>query len=125
MLNAYESFGGFFKAMRQKNGITLRQFCHKYGLDPGNVSKIERGIAAPPSSHRILEKYASYLGIQENSNEWYEFFDLAASCSGKLPPYLMSNEQLVNKLPLVFRTIRGQKLDSSKLDELAELIRKS
>jgi hypothetical protein len=73
----------------------------------------------------LLEKYASHLGIKKNSNEWYEFFDLAAACSGKLPPDVMSDKQLVEKLPMVFRTLRGQKLDSNKLNELAELIRKS
>jgi transcriptional regulator with XRE-family HTH domain len=125
MTSPYMRFGEFFKKMRHKNGLALRQFCLKYELDPGNISKIERGMAAPPSSHKILEKYASYLGIEENSNDWYELFDFAASCSGKLPPDVMSDEQLVEKLPLLFRTIRGQKLDSQKLDELAELIRKS
>lgn len=126
MTNSYVRFGEFFKKMRhEKSGLSLRQFCLKYELDPGNISKIERGISAPPSSHKILEKYAVSLGIEEGHDEWYEFFDLAASCSGKLPPDVMSNEQLVEKLPLLFRTIRGQKLDSRKLDELAELIRKS
>ncbi|OGP67710.1 MAG: hypothetical protein A2W27_10860 [Deltaproteobacteria bacterium RBG_16_44_11] len=125
MTNSYVKFGEFFKKIRHKNDMTLRQFCLKYELDPGNISKIERGRAAPPSSRKILEKYASFLGIEENSDDWYEFFDLAAACSGKLPPDVMSDAQLVEKLPLFFRTIRGQKLDSKKLDELAELIRKS
>lgn len=122
---AYERFGEFFKKIRQKTGLALRQFCLKYELDPGNISKIERGMAAPPSSHKILEKYASRLGIIESSDEWYEFFDLAASCSGKLPPDVMNNTQLVEKLPLVFRTLRGQKVDVNKLDELADLIRRT
>jgi transcriptional regulator with XRE-family HTH domain len=125
MNSPYVRFGEYFKKMRHKKDLALRQFCLQYDLDPGNISKIERGLAAPPSSHKILEKYASCLGIETDSNEWYEFFDLAAACSGKLPPDVMSDEQLVEKLPLIFRTIRGQKLDSKKLDELAELIRKS
>ena len=124
-MDTFKAFGEFFKTIRQKSGLTLRQFCAQHGLDPGNISKIERGMVTPPSSPRLLEKYASHLGIKKNSNEWYEFFDLAAACSGKLPPDMMSDKQLVEKLPMVFRTLRGQKLDSNKLNELAELIRKS
>jgi transcriptional regulator with XRE-family HTH domain len=125
MASAHEKFGEFFKEMRHKTGLTLRQFCLKHDLDPGNISRLERGMAAPPSSHKILEKYASFLGIQKNSDEWYELFDLAAACSGKLPPDVMSDKQLVEKLPLVFRTIRAKRLNSKELDKLAELIRKA
>jgi len=125
MSKVHEKFGEFFKEMRQKKGITLRQFCITNNLDPGNISKLERGMAAPPNSQKILEKYASCLGIKKDSNEWYELFDLAAACSGKLPPDVMSDKKLVEKLPLVFRTIRGQRLNSKELDKLAELVRKA
>jgi transcriptional regulator with XRE-family HTH domain len=118
-------FGRFFKLMRQKNGLTLRKFCLENGLDPGNISRIERGIAAPPSTQELLEKYATLLKIKRNTDDWYNFFDLAAAGSGKIPSYVMSDEELVNKLPLVFRTLRGEKVSSEKLDELSELIRKA
>ncbi|MCX5824159.1 MAG: helix-turn-helix transcriptional regulator [Deltaproteobacteria bacterium] len=123
-MNTVKPFGEFFKKMRQKNGLTLRQFCSDHGLDPGNISKIERGLAIP-NSHKILERYAILLGIEKDSSDWYEYFDFAAACSGKLPPDVMSDKELVEKLPLVFRTLRGQKMDVSKLDELAELIRRT
>ena len=79
----FTMFGKFFKELRQKRGLTLRQFCLENNLDPGNISKLERGKAHPPSSRELLGKYASYLKIEEGSDDWYNFFDYAAACSGK------------------------------------------
>jgi transcriptional regulator with XRE-family HTH domain len=118
-------FGQYFKKMRQKRGLTLRKFCFKYGRDPGNISKLERGVIAPPRSREKLEEYASFLGIKEGTDEWYNYFDLAAACSGNIPHYVMDDDSLVERLPLVFRTLRGEKVPKDKLKELAELIRKT
>ena len=122
---AINTFDQFFKQMRHKTGLTLRNFCFKHDLDPGNISKLERGIIEPPKSREILERYASYLQIKESSDEWYDFFDLAAAYSGRSPQDLMSDRELVERLPVVFRTLRGQKLSEEKLKELAETIRKA
>jgi len=119
------TFGQFFKKMREKRGLTLRQFCVKNNVDPGNISKLERGLMPPPRSREKLEQYASFLRVKRGSSEWYEFFDLAAADSGKIPADIMSDENLMKKLPLVFRTIRGQKVSKEKLEELAEVIRKA
>jgi transcriptional regulator with XRE-family HTH domain len=120
-MNAFISFGLFFKKMRMKTGLTLRQFCMQNDLDPGNTSKLERGLVAPPSSREKLEKYANLFQIKNNSEDWYTFFDLASARSGKIPPDIMDNHELVQKLPLVFRTLRGQNVKSEKLDELIKL----
>jgi transcriptional regulator with XRE-family HTH domain len=117
------TFGHFFKEMRLKTGLSLRQFCIEHNLDPGNMSRIERGIASPPQSRAKLEEYASYLGIDKDSDDWYNFFDYAAAATGKIPHDVMSDEELVKKLPVVFRTLRGQKLSEEKLRELAETVR--
>lgn len=120
---AISAFGEFFKTRRKGLGLTLRKFCIEKGLDPGNISKLERGIFPPPATRKKLEQYASYLQIKEGSDDWYQFFDLAATSAGKIPPDLMQNEELVKKLPAVFRTLRGQKVTQEQLEELAELIR--
>ena len=117
-------FGSYFKEMRKQRGLTLRQFCLQNGLDPGNLSKMERGLLPPPSSKEKLEEYAGYLQIKSGSNEWYQFFDLASACSGKIPEDMMNDEELVLKLPLVFRTLRGQKPTEDQLRSLAKLIRR-
>jgi transcriptional regulator with XRE-family HTH domain len=119
------SFGEFFKAMRERRGLTLRKFCVENGLDPGNISKLERGILPAPQSREKLGEYAGFLGIIEGSDEWYEFFDLASADAGRIPPDIMSDEELVRRLPLVFRTIRGQKVSREKLKKLAEIVRRS
>jgi transcriptional regulator with XRE-family HTH domain len=122
---AQMTFGQFFKKMREKRGLSLRQFCVKNKVDPGNISKLERSLMPPPQSREKLEQYASFLKIRRGSPEWYEFFDLAAADSGKIPADILSDENLMKKLPLVFRTIRGQKVSKEKLEELAEVIRKA
>lgn len=120
-----ELFGQFFKKMRQKTGLTLRQFCLKHDLDPGNISKIERGILPPPTSRQKLETYAKYLNIKPQTEDWYNFFDIAAASFGTIPSDVMNDENLVRKLPLIFRTLRGQNVPPEKLNELAELIRRT
>ncbi len=119
------TFGQFFKKMREKRGLSLRQFCVNNNVDPGNISKLERGLMSPPQSREKLEQYASFLKIRKGSPDWYEFFDLAAADSGKIPADIMSDENLMKKLPLVFRTIRAQKVSKEKLEEIAEVIRKA
>lgn len=118
-------FGDFFKAKRIERGLTLRKFCEAHGYDPGNISKIERGLLPPPSSGDKLEKYALALGIKKGSDDWLEFFDLAATSKGKIPPEVLEDEELLKRLPLIFRTISGKKISAKKLDDLIETIRKA
>ena len=119
-------FGEFFKKKRIEAGLTLRAFCQKNrGFDPGNISKIERGLLSPPGSREKLEEYAAALSLKPGSSDWIEFFDRAAACKGEIPLEIMNDSELVQKLPLIFRTIRGRKVSDKQLDELAELIRKS
>ncbi len=116
-------FGDFFKECRMALGKTLRQFCIDNGLDPGNISKLERGILPPPQSREKLEKYARFLKIKKGSDDWYTFFDLAAAGNGKIPEEIMSEKNLVNNLPILFRTLRGQKVPDIKLEELIKKIK--
>lgn len=124
-MNRTKLFGEYFKSCRLAIRKTLRQFCVENGLDPGNISKLERGLLPPPQRREKLVEYASYLKIKKGSDDWYTFFDLAASCSGKIPSDVMSDEQLVKKLPLIFRTLRGKKVSEDGLDDLIELIRRT
>ena len=116
-------FGEFFKKKRMEMGKTLRQFCLENSLDPGNISKIERGILPPPQTSK-LEHYAKCLKIKKGSDDWYEFFDLAHASAGRIPEEILSDEEVLSKLPLVFRTLRGQKLNREQLNKLAKEIKK-
>jgi transcriptional regulator with XRE-family HTH domain len=112
-------FGEYFKKKRLEIGKTLRQFCLENGLDPGNISKMERGILPPPQSREKLVHYAKCLGIVEGSDEWLEFFDIARTDAGRIPEELLADRNIVAKLPLVFRTIKGQKLTGEQLEKFA------
>ena len=79
----------------------------------------------PPRSREKLEEYAVALGLKPDADDWVEFFDLAAASSGRLPADLMSDEELLLKLPLVFRTLRGEKATREQLDALIERVRKA
>ncbi len=83
------AFGALFKANRQALSRTLREFCLKHKLDPGNLSRMERGLLAPPQDREVLERYAKALEFKSGSDDWYTFFDLAAAAyfmfRGNLP----------------------------------------
>jgi transcriptional regulator with XRE-family HTH domain len=117
-------FGEYFKKKRLEMRKTLRQFCLENGLDPGNISKIERGILPPPQSREKLVHYAKCLGIVEGGDEWLEFFDIARTDAGRIPEDLFADKNIVAKLPLVFRTIKGQKLTGEQLEKFARSLEK-
>lgn len=119
------NFGALLRNLRAKRRLTLREFCLTNGFDPGNYSRLERGLYPPPQSREQLEKYARALKLVEGSDEWIEFFDVAAASRGEIPRDLLNDAELVEKLPVLFRTLRGQQVSPEKLDELAELIRRS
>ena len=119
-----KTFGEVFKEKRMNTGLTLRQFCEKHNLDAGNMSKMERGIAQPPKSEELLKKYAKLLKLEEGTDDWYLFFDLAAAGSGRLPKELMEKD-IMARMPVLFRTIRRKKLSKDKLDKLIKLIKES
>lgn len=118
-----DGFGEFFKTKRLERRVTLRQFASVHKLDPGNLSKMERGLLPPPQNKEKLEEYAGFLGIKKGSDDWYEFFDLAATETGRIPAEILSDEEVMSQLPLLFRTFRGQKVPAEKLEKLIKKIR--
>src|SRR5690348_16175371 len=117
-------FGEFFARMRrERTGLSLREFSAQHGFDAGNLSKLERGRLAAPESREVLERYAHALGIGDGSSEWYEFFDLAAAERGRIPEDLLDDEAVVGKLPILFRTLRGERVTDEQLRGLIEIIR--
>lgn len=125
MAGEYNSFGDFFKQLRKKKRITLREFCIQAQADPANISRMERGAMPPPQDTAIMERYASALGIETGSNDWYTFFDLAAADRGIIPKDLMSDSEVVSMLPAFFRTLREHKPIKEKMLTVANIIKKS
>jgi transcriptional regulator with XRE-family HTH domain len=118
------SFGAFIKDRRIKQGITLREFCQQNGFDPGNYSKLERGMFPPPREEKVRE-YARALQIREGSDDWITLFDLAAVGSGQIPKDVLDDKELVSRLPVLCRTIGSKQMSPEKLDALIEKIRRS
>lgn len=117
-------FGQLLKDLRLRKKLTLREFCARSGIDAGNYSRIERGLFPPPQKEEILSKYATALGLKRGSDEWIEFFDVATVARGEIPRDLLNDEEVVNKLPILFRTLRGSPIPTDKMDDLVEIIRK-
>jgi hypothetical protein len=84
---------------------------------------MERGLLPPPQSREKLEEYAKLLKIKKGSDNWYTFFDLAAAETGRIPDDLMEEKEIEDKLPIFFRTLRGQKVPNEKLEELIKKLR--
>ncbi len=57
------SFGGWLRYSRLEKEITLRQAAEKIGMDPGNLSKLERSELDPPSCMKDVEKICLPLGL--------------------------------------------------------------
>lgn len=117
------SFGDFIKELRLKRNLTLRDFCKKFGHDPSNWSKIERGKLQPPNDEQTLKEWALQLGLNKGDADWFKFFDLAALEKGKIPRDILNDKELVKALPVFFRTLRGQKPSDEELKNLAEILR--
>ena len=121
----YNMFGEFIKEIRTRKRLGLREFCLQYGHDPSNWSKIERGILAPPKDEATLTEWAEQLGLKRGSSDWLRFFDYASVDAGRIPNYILEDEELVAKLPAFFRTLSGQKPVSDDLEKLLKVIRRS
>lgn len=81
-----EKWGTLVTERRIELGFSLRKFCNKFGYDPGNLSKMERGLLLPPKGKK-LEQLAKDLLLTEHKpkncfDTWelesrFRFFELA------------------------------------------------
>lgn len=97
-----QTFGEHFKACRKRTGKSVRAICEEL---PGNtyrpywITQLEAGKRLAPTSEGMLGALARALELQANSEEWYEFCDLAAAENGRIPGYLMGYKSVVDRLP--------------------------
>ncbi|MCL6504607.1 MAG: helix-turn-helix domain-containing protein [Pirellulales bacterium] len=112
-------FGAFFRQRRRVMGLSLREFCRRAGVDPGNISRLERGLAPPPESPSILASYARALQLREGSHDWDRFFILAAAEAGRLPADLLEDPRAAAELPRVLQQLRQGSGHRNWVDALA------
>lgn len=58
------SFGGLVRSLRLKRGLTLRAGAKLLGMDPGNLSKLERSELDPPKSAKRISQICFILGAE-------------------------------------------------------------
>jgi transcriptional regulator with XRE-family HTH domain len=116
-------FGTFVKDKRVEADLTLREFCRRIGEDASNWSKIEREIMMPPKDHEKLARVAVVLGIETGSDEWNKLVDYATVDNGTIPDYIRSDKEVLNALPLFFRTVGSEKPTTEELYELIRNLR--
>lgn len=117
-------FGEFIKKRRMDKELGLREFCKQIEIDASNWSKVEREVLSPPQDEEKLRKIAQALGIKFGSGEWKEMKDLANIGAGIIPADILSDRQVLDSLPMFFRTIRSEKPTPEELDKLINIIRK-
>ena len=117
-------FEEFIKERRIAKGISLREFCKRIEIDASNWSKFERGLLSPPQDEEKLKKIAHVLDIKIGSPSWKEMKDKANIDAGIIPEDILSDEKVLNSLPIFFRTIRSEKPTPEELDKLINMIRK-
>lgn len=104
-----QGFGAFFRKRRKALGLPLREFCRQNGLDPGNISRLERGLLKPPQSSKLLTEYGNSLKLAPGSSEWDLFFDLAAAETGRVPIGSPDERQAAAKLTQVLGVLRRER----------------
>lgn len=118
-------FGELVKSKRLELGKSLRKFCEENDYDPGNHSKLERGLLKAPQEKQSLRKLALSLEIKENTDDWEEFMDAAFIDNDTIPDYVPNDKEVLEMLPVFFRTTSGKKVPKDKLDKLIELIKRT
>jgi transcriptional regulator with XRE-family HTH domain len=117
-------FGEYVKKKRLEKDLTLREFCRRLEEDASNWSKVERGVMGPPQDKEKLRNIASILGIEETSNDWKELITIASIGAGAIPEYIMSDKNIVDALPVFFRTIDSVKPTKEEIEELIKSIKR-
>jgi transcriptional regulator with XRE-family HTH domain len=124
MTTKHGHFGNYLKSLLAAKRITLREFCRRAEADPGNISRMERGLIPPPQDEHILKRYAGAAEVRYGSDEWYRFVDLAAADRGIVPRDLLSDKEVVKILPVLFRTMRRDRPDEEQLNRLVDKLRR-
>jgi transcriptional regulator with XRE-family HTH domain len=119
------SFGELIASRRAELRLTLRKLAERAEIDAGNLSRIERGHAAPPQGEDVLARLADALQLAPGTPDRELLTDLAMTANARIPADLMSDADVMAKMPLLFRTLRGTPLTDEKLERIAEAIRRS
>lgn len=114
-----KTFGGTLRRLRLAHGHGLRAFAELVGLDPGNLSRMERGQLRPPAE-AVIRKLAKAMALSQRDTQ--ALVDLAAAerleigAAKPLKGYIRRQGELI---PLLLRTVKDKRLTR---EEIASLI---
>ncbi len=117
------NFGEFVRTKRLEHDLSLRRFCLDAGLDPSNWSKIERDRLPVTSNREQLESIAKVLKLKKGSDDYHTFFNLAYISQQKIPDDIYSDAEVMEVLPVFFRTVQSGKPSKEELNQLIKLLK--
>ncbi len=120
-MDTNKTFCEMLREKRRERMLTLREFCRQADEDPGNFSRIERGLRVPPADD-ALERYAKVLGLE--GDDYRDFLDLGAIFRRELPRDI-PDEALAGKLPAMLRSIERTRPTEQQLDNAIAITRRA
>jgi transcriptional regulator with XRE-family HTH domain len=115
-------FGDLLRHRRAELRLSLRDCAVRATIDPGNLSKIERGRVAPPQDPAVLQRLVAALELA-GTREGQELMDTAATQNGRIPHDILTNDEVMESLPILLRTVNNRKLDREHLETLIDMIK--
>jgi transcriptional regulator with XRE-family HTH domain len=106
-------FGATVRALREKQGLSLRKFAEEVGISPTYTSKVERDEFPPPGEETIV-KMAKIL--EQNPDE---LLALAGKAASDISDIVQTRPEI---LPTFFRT--AAKLSDENLRKLMKQMEK-
>lgn len=116
-------FGAFVRERRSEMRLSLRAFALRAAMDPGNLSKIERGRESPPQDEGVLDRICAALELGAEACQQLKAH--AQVENGRIPNEVLSNEELMARMPVLLRTVNNQPLTDEQLEALIEAIRRA
>ncbi len=115
------AFGELVTARRAELRLTLRDCAIRSGMTPGNLSKIERGLLAPPQNG-VLSRLIEALELK-GDNERQRLLDVATVQRGRIPAHADQHADVAASMPLLRRILNVRQLDETAVARLLEMIR--
>lgn len=116
-------FGEMVRERRKDLRLGLRECAMRADIDPGNLSKIERGRLPPPQDEHLLDRICLALEYEVGSTEADTLRDIAATENGRIPAEILEDEEVMSKMPVLLRTVHNKQLQAEQIEELIEMIR--
>lgn len=115
------NFSSLIREKRLSSNKTLREFSRESGYDVGYLSRLENEIILPPEEKENVEKLAKAYSIEENSEEWNNFMDLANISRNQFPENI--DEKVKNFLPAFCRKASKKEITQDDVNKLINLIK--